>query len=99
MKLTFESYDEGFGSTLKCPSCGFNYLHHERVEVFERKEDASDGLHVVVEAGNAHTDSNLSENPSPRRHGLAVHFRCEGCAARPVLTISQHKGNTLIDLN
>lgn len=25
---------------LLCPSCGGNYLHHERVTVYDRREDA-----------------------------------------------------------
>ncbi len=99
MKLEFESYEEGFGGQLKCPSCGFNYLHHDKVEVFERSEDAEHGLHVVVENGSVKTDTDLQGNPSSRRHGLAIHFWCEGCDEKPVLTLIQHKGNTYVDIN
>jgi hypothetical protein len=99
MKLQFESYQEGFGGELKCPSCGYNYLHHEKVEIFERGEDEEKGLHVKVENGMVTTDTNLSGNPSARRHGLTIHFWCEGCKAKPVLSISQHKGNTLVDFS
>ena len=99
MKLQFESYEDGYGSELKCPSCGFNYLNHQRVEVFERSEDEEKGLHVSVENKNVTTDTNLSDNPSSRRHGLKIHFSCEGCEAKPVLSISQHKGNTWVDIN
>ena len=99
MKIQFESYEEGFGGELKCPSCGSNYLHHEKVEVFERGEDEEKGLHVTIENGVAKTDTNLSGNPSARRHGLLIHFSCEGCKANPVLSLSQHKGNTWVDLN
>jgi len=99
MKLQFESYEEGFGGELKCPSCGFNYLHHDKVEIFERGEDEEKGLHVKVENGVATIDTNLSGNPSARRHGLTIQFWCEGCKAKPVLSISQHKGNTWIDFN
>jgi hypothetical protein len=99
MKLQFESYQEGFGGELKCPSCGNNYLHHEKVEVFERGEDEEKGLHVTIENGAVTTNNNLSGNPSSRRHGLLVHFSCEGCKATPVLSLSQHKGNTWVDIN
>jgi hypothetical protein len=99
MELQFESYQEGFGGELQCPACGFNYLHHEKVEIFERNEDEEKGLHVTVENGVVTTDMNLSGNPSARRHGLTIQFWCEGCEAKPVLSISQHKGNTWVDLN
>jgi len=99
VKLQFESYEDGFGSELKCPSCGFNYLHHHKIEVFEREEDAEYGLHVVIHKSAATTDPNLSGNPSGRRHGLAIHFLCEGCQSNSILTIAQHKGNTWIDIN
>lgn len=79
---------------LVCPSCGSEYLHHHKVEVFERKEDATQGLHVTVSKDSAAIDNVLDGNPSARRHGLSVHFWCEGCKAEPVLSIGQHKGNT-----
>ena len=99
MELQFEQYQEGAGSLLECPACGGNYLHHEVVEVFERTEDAEEGLHIKIEGGTAITDSNLSGNPSARRHGLTVEFYCEHCKARPVLSIAQHKGTTWIDIS
>lgn len=93
----FESYEKGFGAELLCPSCGSNYLHHGRVEVFECGEDAKHGVHVVVTDGRAEFDTSLEGNPSRRRHGLKIHFWCENCKAEPVLSISQHKGNTYVD--
>jgi len=97
MQPTFEQYIEGSGALLECPSCHGNHLHHEKVDVFEREEDRSDGIHVLVAAGAAAVDTNLKGNPSSRRHGLSIHFSCEHCQAKPILTISQHKGNTWID--
>ena len=97
MKLQFESYEEGVGGNLKCPSCGGEYMRHKKVEIFERVEDAEQGLHVKIENKTATTDTNLSGNPSLRRDGLTVEFSCENCEARPVLSISQHKGITLVD--
>lgn len=99
MKPEFEMYEEGWGAALKCPSCGFNYLHQEVVEIFERVEDAVDGLHVKVEKLSLTADTNLKGNPSRRRHGLTIKFSCEGCNCRPVLEIIQHKGNTFVDFN
>ena len=93
----FGEHEQGFGAELKCPACGSNYLHHERVEVFECGEDASSGVHVAVEGGKATFDTSLAGNPSARRHGLKISFWCEGCDAKPVLALSQHKGNTYVD--
>lgn len=65
----FGEYQEGFGSELKCPAFGSSNLHHERVEVFECGEDASNGVHIAVEGGKATFDTSLTGNPSARRHG------------------------------
>lgn len=97
MQPEFEQYIEGAGALLLCPSCGGNYLHHEKVEIFERIEDADDGIHISVSDGTATVDKNLIDNPSSRRHGLIIHFTCEHCPATPIMTIIQHKGNTWID--
>ncbi|WP_319408786.1 hypothetical protein [uncultured Desulfosarcina sp.] len=97
MKLQFESYEEGMGGELKCPSCGNHFLHHDKIEIFEREEDAEKGLHIEIEDGISTTDTNLFGNPSERRHGLLIHFWCEGCQAKPVLSVSQHKGSTYVD--
>jgi hypothetical protein len=95
---TFDQYHEGFGAELVCPSCKGNYLHHEKVEVFDRHEDQTEGLHVVVGAQDVHIDKDIKGNPSARRHGLKIYFSCENCKALPVLSIAQHKGQTYIDL-
>jgi hypothetical protein len=87
MQPTFDQYTEGDGALLECPACGGNYLRHGKIEVFERAEDESAGLHVSVTNGN----------PSSRRNGLSVCFKCEQCHATPVLNIAQHKGNTWVD--
>ncbi len=88
-----------------CPECHFDYLHHICVEVFSRYEDEDSGQHVVV--GNkdmaredswttegVRIDREMQGNPSLRRHGLRIHFMCEGCKARPSLNIYQHKGGS-----
>jgi hypothetical protein len=36
-------------------------------------------------------------NPSARRNGLVIRFSCEGCDARPLLAIWQHKGTTMLE--
>lgn len=97
MTPKFGEYQQGFGAELECPACGSNYLHHDRVEIFECGEDATSGVHVAVEGGKATVDTALEGNPSARRHGLKIFFWCEGCEAKPVLSVSQHKGNTYVD--
>lgn len=87
---------EGFDD-LYCPNCSKGYMHHDKVEVFECAED-SDGLHVTVDAGTVSVDRDLTGNPSSRRHGLLVHFWCEGCEAKSVLSIEQHKGSTYLGI-
>lgn len=88
--------DNGEG-TLLCPSCGGNYLHQRRVEVFERGEDSNIGLHVTVANMKMEVDNELHDNPSARRHGLKIIFSCETCKAEPVMTVAQHKGQTFVD--
>ena len=81
----------------KCPSCGSTYLHHETVEIFARSEDEKNGFHTIAQSTGTVIDSDLSKNPSSRRHGISVHFSCEGCDATPVLSIVQHKGETFYE--
>lgn len=99
MKPKFED-DYGIGWVLLCPCCHYTYLHHEKVEVFERYEDTESGrpsgLHVTIDGG-VKIDRDVTENPSSRRDGLKIFFWCEGCGAKPVLTLLQHKGNTGVD--
>ena len=62
-----------------CPSCRSDYLSHEVVDVFDRKEDAETGLHVKVAGLNATVNASMDGNPSDRRHGIAIRFGCENC--------------------
>lgn len=80
--------------TLMCPYCESVFTHHERIEVFDRSEDAKRGVHFVVDAEKVVVDADLSGNPSCRRHGLLIYLWCEECQRRFVLAISQHKGCT-----
>ena len=83
---------ESHGTSIKCAVCGLQNVHQLGVEVFERKEDAEHGLHVVVGGhesglGTKQTRSWLfadsdvvSSNPSTRRQGLRIPFFCESCS-------------------
>jgi TIR domain len=93
---------------LKCPNCGFEYMHQERVEIFDRGEDSDMVRKTVVdESGVTSSDvpNDGSGNPSYRRQGLRVFLACEQCSGggagrwvgpRKILNIVQHKGETLI---
>jgi hypothetical protein len=93
----FQTYQADAPANLLCPSCNGDHLHHTTMEIFERNEDAINGLHVTVKDGKVNVDTSLADNPSSRRHGLKVTFWCETCHASPVLVIAQHKGCTDID--
>lgn len=88
---------ESLGTVLLCPICKGEYLHHYKIEAYDREEDAEKGLHVSIERGTASTDQNLSRNPSHRRNGLMIMFSCEGCNGRPTLMVYQHKGSTYVN--
>ena len=84
--------------TLLCPSCNSHFLHHQEVEVFNRKEDAGTGYHATVLSGSILEDEDISENPSSRRDAVTIHFTCEGCSAVVMMDIIQHKGATNIQM-
>lgn len=91
--------DNDFDDVLRCPCCDGNYLHHGKVEVFDRHEDAAVTTHVVVAGNMAKVGSRPSKelnNPSGRRHGLRINHWCEFCNHSVDLCIAQHKGNTFI---
>jgi hypothetical protein len=74
-------------------------MHHARVVVYDRTEDAPDVIETFVSRGDftqATVSSASSRNPSSRRDGLAIKLDCEGCPARLELTIEQHKGQTFL---
>jgi len=84
---------------LECPTCASRYLHHGRVTLYDRKEDAEQVLWTEIEGHELKQDLMMSvdsENPSSRRHGMVIDFWCENCDKVHALTIAQHKGCTEI---
>ena len=81
-----------------CPNCGGDYLHQERIEIFDGGEHRAKELHVVVDNSEITVNTNMTGNPSARRHGLKISFRCEECEQVSVLSFAQHKGITLVDV-
>lgn len=91
--------NQGHGYALRCPACGGDFLHHDRIDVYEPcHEDAETGQHVTVEWQGTSITTDLAGNPSGRRNGLTIRFWCEGCAFRPVLHFLQHKGTTYVHM-
>ena len=85
--------------TLTCPGCGEETLHHFEVVVFDRPDDA-DTTYVTLVCGRfVHSYQAASEavpNPSLRRGGVLIRFRCECCPCVSVFRLAQHKGASLI---
>jgi hypothetical protein len=91
-------FDRGSVMDLGCPRCGGEYLHHTGAVFFERGEDRPTVVKIVVDGSNTATSIDPgAENPSSRRHGMYVKFRCETCSTDGDtlhLNIAQHKGAT-----
>lgn len=94
-----EAFDE---TMLRCPACGSIHLHHNKVDVFERRhEDSAEGFHVAVDcdAASATVDKSIAGNPSERRGGISITFWCEQCEAISRLDLVQDKGRSLVSLS
>jgi len=93
---------------LSCPICEETNLHQKKIEVFDREEDEEAGFHVTVDNKTVSVDENMNDNPSGRRQGLMIYFKCEHCDGIPKefkevefscrLVIYQHKGCTYMHM-
>ena len=86
---------------LCCPHCGGNNLHHSTVEVFNRPREDDPSTAVLVKENGAPIVGHPLSNPSGRRNGILIEFKCENCgfdnpAKVFALGIVQHKGNTFL---
>jgi hypothetical protein len=91
---TIKTNDRG---ELLCPRCDGEYLHQERVTVYDRNEDSRTITKIGVSRAYVEFECVVnggSGNPSARRDGLAIQFICELCGERSELTLAQHKGVT-----
>jgi len=89
-------------TALQCPGCESAYVHQHEVHVYERLQDAVTGTHVCVRGldkpqPQVVVGSSMVGNPSTRRQGITIHFWCEHCKCRFLLTVAQHKGFTLME--
>ena len=109
------------------PSCSSLNTSTQNVEVFNRKEDDVNEFHALIMSQTAIINNVTQENssmyhpfpkdyklgnPSPRRQGIRIFFKCESCHSVNVdiytqaqyainppdfeLLIYQHKGNTIL---
>ena len=85
---------------LLCPTCGFEYLHHDRIVTYTRKEDSAADVQVInvpnERSAQPLASIPIPQNPSDRRSGVVISGWCEGCDNRWDLTLAQHKGHTLV---
>ncbi len=81
---------------LLCPKCSSSYLTHDAVHVFNRKRNSKYGQHVTVYYGDIHQDTYMTDNPSPKRSGVRLKFRCEECTTWFYLVLSEHEEGTKI---
>jgi hypothetical protein len=67
---------------LRCPRCGGECLHHDEIITYSRQEDAEETLVTWTSLQGTTVETVKSadaDNPSPRRHGLSILFKCEDC--------------------
>ena len=87
------------GDALICAGCGEQNTHTHSVDVYERKEELKEGLHVTVKDMQVSVDQEVAVgNPSSRRDGIVIKFWCEHCDTITHLNIAQHKGTTYLDI-
>lgn len=92
-----------------CPHCNGSYTHHFKVEVYDRKEDATTGSLATVDTNGdgiqgtsplsvrVDTDEPMDHCPSQRRGGIRVYVMCEDCDQVSHFSIVQHKGCTYVE--
>ena len=84
--------------TLTCAGCGGEWLHHFRIEVYQRVTEDGAGLRCTIDDDGTSKwrRDDMTNNPSSRRDGVRIILRCELCDAITALTIRQHKGQTIL---
>lgn len=84
-----------FPDIVVCPICKHEQTHQIAVEIFSRNED-EEGVSTLIDFYDGTQSEVIFSNPSDRRQGLRIIFRCEdGC--KFALVIYQHKGFTTVD--
>ena len=103
-------YNVQYEESVVCPECNtgtgypgeIGHMHHFAVEIFSCVEDKP-GEHIIIGGGgfdmtkpNIMVDTNMDQNPSSRRGGILIHFKCEDCGGIQTMQIAQHKGSSLL---
>ena len=92
-------------NNLLCCKCDSEYLHHYKVEVFDRREDRPKTHKTTVFVADQQTDRGeecgtltreLSEEAHGRRGHVVINFWCENCGEEHGLVVWQHKGTSII---
>ena len=99
--------DLQYQDSVQCPNCfqgsdaEFSHMHHIGIETFSGKEDHVNE-HIIIAGGgidmpepNIMVDDNVDQNPSSRRGGILIHFKCEDCDTIQTMQIGQHQGVSL----
>lgn len=56
------------------------------------------GINIFSESSGSAIANDMNGNPSPRRDGIQINFKCEGCASAGLtMNIVQHKGSTFFE--
>ena len=89
-----------FALSLRCPVCGEDYdVHPVSVRAYFREDSARVGNFAQVshEQVVASSGTDLPPgNPSGRRDGIVLEFKCWNCDNVLELTIAQHKGPSYV---
>ena len=102
------AWEHAHGVRMACGGCGGFQLHQCAVEIHNRSEDSGPSKRTVVEHYSqtdgggpdcpcAEVFDEIDANPSWRRQGLRIAFRCEHCDAITGLSVEQHKGHTFVN--
>jgi hypothetical protein len=87
------------GWLLRCGWCQWQNTHFVRTEVYHDPDTTNlndTRLRAVIQGPEFRLDSTDEGNPSPRRNGIRLLYRCEMCPGISALEIFEHKGDTII---
>lgn len=86
---------------LRCPHCGDQWTHIDRVEAAARREDGPfTNITVDGTTGQVGTEGAAAVGTDVgigRRHRIVLVGDCETCGATLELIFTQHKGQTLVE--
>jgi len=86
---------------LRCPHCGDQWTHIDRVDVAARSEDGPfSNITVDATTGQIGTQGDPAVGTHVgvgRRHRIVLVGSCEICGAALELIFTQHKGQTLVE--